>query len=85
MNKPKEILELEQVYSIKLTPLKRNINIMDSKNTFWEDKFEEIVGLNLSGNRICDISHLAQFKKLHSLNIADNEVHDILPLKELII
>jgi hypothetical protein len=84
MNKPKEILELEKIYAIRLTKIAlSNADIYSIRNRYQLNNNKEIVGLNLSGNKITEIKGLEQLKQLRKLSLHSNQITDIKGLKQL--
>ena len=82
MKKPKEIIALEKLYNIQLqqTFYKDDILNVDRNNLFLLDKKENVLGLNLSGNKIDEIKledNIVDFLQWH--NYFDSvDIYDIL-------
>jgi internalin A len=75
MNKPTQILELEKEYNILLD---QNITEHNHKvNSYGFDSEGNIIRLNLSGNKISDISSLKNLILLTNLNLSRNSLVDI--------
>ncbi|MCP2025924.1 Leucine-rich repeat (LRR) protein/GTPase SAR1 family protein [Flavobacterium sp. HSC-32F16] len=86
MEKTKEIIELENLYNIKLVPINREYNILDqvhNKNAFELNDNEEIIGLNFYSTGISDFKILQKFSKLCSLSIGLEKNNNFLFLKDL--
>ncbi len=76
--KPNLILDLEKTYGITL---KKVYSIY--QGGYVLDKDNNIVGLNLSNNKISDIESIKELKSLQELNLSNNEISDIESIKEL--
>ena len=83
MDKPIQILELEKEYNISITERASGINY--HKNSYKVDSKNEIVELNLSENKISDVSFLHNFNSLIVLSLNNNLILDISPLESLIL
>nr|WP_315184599.1 COR domain-containing protein [uncultured Flavobacterium sp.] len=85
MEKPKEIIELEKNYNIILSSQNKEYLITHPRNQNCYELNEnmELIGLNLSGNKISDISPLSNLTKLILLDIEENEIDDISSLSLL--
>ncbi|OOG65921.1 hypothetical protein, partial [Flavobacterium sp. A45] len=85
MNKPEIILAIENHYKITLNQKNKKYPLLDykNKNTFELNDRMEIIGLNLSGNQIFDNSILENLTLLNHLSLENNEITDILFLKNL--
>lgn len=85
MDKPKEIIELEEKYNIKFSLYDKKFEVIDSRNrnTYQLNENIEVIGLNLSANNISDISFLNSLTKLTHLNIEENQITDISILSQL--
>lgn len=79
MNKPKEIIELEEKYNIVFSLPDKKYGIIDSRNrnTYELNKNMEVNGLNLYANQISDISFISHLTELTHLNIGENQINDI--------
>jgi internalin A len=86
--KPPEILELEKIYGIELNELHSNkdweFEIRQNANCFLCNKSREVIGLNLSGNRIQEIKGLENLVQLTHLYLDSNEITEIQGLEKLI-
>lgn len=85
MTKPKQILELEKAFGIKLKEFldKKNSKGTEKKNSFIQNKQGEIIELNLIENNLKDISPIQNLKHLMYLYLDNNQLIDITPLKGL--
>lgn len=85
MEKPKEIIELEKNYNIIFLPYNATFDVIDARNrnTYQINENMEVIGLNLYGNNISDISFLSSLTKLTHLSIEENEINDIFTLSRL--
>jgi len=84
--KPKEILELEKFYKIKLNSfdtLEANTNF-DISNTYFIDEKNQLIGLILSGNGISDLNPIQHLIHLQSLDLSYNNISDLKPIQYLI-
>ena len=85
MKKPKEIIALEKLYNIQLqqTFYKDDILNVDRNNLFLLDKKENVLGLNLSGNKIDEIKGFEDVKEVLYLNFYNNSLKVIENLQHL--
>ena len=85
MNKPKEILEIEQRLKIQMSEVKMRWRIasLENSNTYLLDSSGGVIGLNLTHNQIQDISFLQGLTNLQILNLSRNKIQDISFLQEL--
>ena len=79
MGKPKEILELEEIYGITLKEMVLGLY----SNCYQLNNKGEIIGLDLSGNLIGDIKPLQKLTRLTKLDLYRNQISDIKPLQKL--
>lgn len=79
MNKPKEILELEKIYSLQLhqLPPGEDLELIEFKNHYEIDEENNVIGLNLSENKILDIKGLESLTYLSRLILYGNEISEI--------
>jgi Leucine-rich repeat (LRR) protein len=82
MDKPKEIIDLENALGIKLKELKDG-EIMQSDNHYQLDEAGILIGLNLSDNQLTDITPLKDLTSLTFLDLRQNQLTDITPLSKL--
>ncbi|WP_338813895.1 COR domain-containing protein [Bernardetia sp. Wsw4-3y2] len=77
--KPKEILELEKKFSVKLT--KRYslqvIREIVGINSYMLDKKNKIIGLNIRNTTFSDFSLVEELKNLIVLNLSENKIEKI--------
>ncbi|WP_308004979.1 hypothetical protein, partial [uncultured Chryseobacterium sp.] len=67
MEKPREILQIEDIYKIELTSLDSNLFYLGNArmlNTYSINEENEITHLCLTGNNIYDIGILQEFQDL---------------------
>lgn len=86
MNIASQISKIESLLNITLSEyiLKdNNLISYSNRNTYEVNSKGEIIGLNLIGNKIIDISFLNEFKSLKMLNLANNKVSNISVLQNL--
>lgn len=83
MHKPKEILELEEIYEIILLEKGLSINIDEFKNSYEINEKGEVTRLNLSTNQITEIKGLENFPHLSYLNLSENQINEIKGLENL--
>ena len=81
ISKPKEILELEKVYSITLTPTIENEFV--GFNCYQINSEYEIVGLSIFYNQIREIKGLEKLTKLKILDLSSNQISEIEGLEKL--
>ena len=75
--KTKDIKELEKFYDIQLTELDEEENIWEHRNAYKLSLLGNVVGLNLSSNRIEEIRHINSLTKLQELNLSRNKINKI--------
>jgi len=83
--KPEEILELEREYGVILEEIEFNTikdEVPDSR--FFSLRNQKVVAIGLIESRLDNIKSIAQFKDLEFLDLFDNEIEDISPLKGLV-
>jgi Leucine-rich repeat (LRR) protein len=78
MNKPKEILELEDIYGITLEESKLSL-----KHSYAVDKKGFVIRLNLSDNQLTEIKGLEKFANLQQLYLSNNQLTEIKGLEML--
>ena len=85
MEKPYHISSLESILNITISEYstKENIINYENRNTYIINIKGEVIGLNLIGNQINDISFLKNFTSLTELNLAYNTISDISAVKKL--
>lgn len=85
MEKPNHISHLESILKVIISEysIAENVENYDNRNTYTINGKGEIIGLNLIGNRINDISFLKNFTSLTELNLAHNLISDISAIKDL--
>ncbi|QHI38604.1 Internalin-A [Kordia antarctica] len=85
MNKPQEILELEEVYGITLTETKNegDITQYEKSNLYLLDANAQVIGLNLNDNEITKIQNLDKLTQLEVLNLSKNKISKIENLDKL--
>ncbi|RVT78714.1 TIR domain-containing protein [Flavobacterium sufflavum] len=81
MDKPTEILELEEYYGISLTESSSSFQ----NNSYSLNENHEIVGLNLSKCQISEISILKDLVSLTILKLGENKISDISSLENLVL
>ncbi len=81
MSKPKEILELEEFYGIELREVEK-LNLNDN-NEFKIDINNNIIELNISDNKISDLTPLRKLINLKLLWSSNNQITSLMPLEEL--
>ncbi|MDR3046393.1 MAG: leucine-rich repeat domain-containing protein [Bacteroidales bacterium] len=79
--KPKEILELEEIYQIRIEEKKVGLT---AKNTYTVNTKREITALDLSFNELTEIKGLESFTSLERLDLAYNQITEIKGLDNLI-
>jgi internalin A len=84
MNKPKEILELEQIYGITLVEGVPNKYGSVSRNCYAVDTKGVVTQLNLSANQLTDIKGFEHFVGLQELYLYGNQLTDIKGLEYLV-
>ncbi|MCD0475988.1 leucine-rich repeat domain-containing protein [Flavobacterium sp. EDS] len=86
MNKPTQILDLEDKYKITISQKNKKYSILEYKNqnTFEINENLEIIGLNLSYNEILDFSPFNNLNFLRFLNLQGNNITDISFLENLV-
>lgn len=85
MDKPLEILRIEQSYNVILELLPDGEDVLEDNfnNHFELDKDKNIIGLNLSGNEILEIKNFGSLDKLKKLALAGNQISEIKNLSSL--
>ena len=85
MNKPKEILELEKIYGIKLGLVVGDPDdtLFSNTRNCYELNYGEVTGLNLSDNRISEIKGLEKLTKLQRLYLSCTQISEIKGLEQL--
>ncbi len=85
MSKPAEILELEEILGFKFEETYKVDDILNNREsgTCLLNKNEGVIGLNIAGRRISDISFLQSFPNLIILNLSNNPISDISFLQSL--
>lgn len=84
--KPIQVLYIEQELQIELQEgnLDKIMGLRESRNNFIMNEKGEIVALNLSWNKISDLTFLSELKALTHLDLGGNQIEDISPLTSLI-
>jgi Leucine-rich repeat (LRR) protein len=80
---PKEILELEKIYGIKLREISLEKFSWETRNTYALNSNGEITDLNLRGNQISEIKGLEMLENLQTLYLAGNQISEIKGLETL--
>lgn len=82
--KPKEILEIENYYDLKLTPLieddrlESKVEFYKNENTFALNSKNEIIKINLKDNSLADLNVLSNIRKtVTHLNLAATRIQNI--------
>ncbi|MDR1116492.1 MAG: leucine-rich repeat domain-containing protein [Tannerella sp.] len=84
MNKPKEILELEEIYGITLEESRLDISRRwIGRNCYLVDKEGIVTHLNLSFNQLTEIKGLEKLVNLQQLYLYDNNLTEIKGLEKL--
>jgi internalin A len=83
MNKPEQILILENEIRIELNELDKKNSISDYPNHFELNSKNEIIGLNLANISIIDNSVLSSFIQLENLSISGSSFSDYSFFKKL--
>lgn len=85
MEKILQIKELERLLNISLTIIINieGIQIYNNHNSVVVNEEQNIIGLNLTGQQLKDISFLYILKDLEYLNLTNNQINDISILKGL--
>lgn len=78
--KPDKIYELEEKLGITLTARQ---NVWEYRNAYFLNQDNEVIGLNLSRNRIVEINWLEKFDKLQKLDLSANQIIKINGLENL--
>ena len=74
MNKPQEIINIELEFDISIQEYegKYDINDIRNRNTYQINDSNEIIGLNLVGNELTNITFLKKLPKIVSLNLGES-------------
>lgn len=83
MNKPDEILRIEEIYGIKIEEFDIKNPSPPEHNFYKLDKKNNVVSLNLSYNGITEIQCLEPLQQLTDLDLADNQITEIKGLESL--
>ena len=83
MDKPKEIIEIEEIYGITIKEIAINEILFSKQNTFRCDANRNITGLNLFDNQISEIKGLDKLNNLTKLYLSDNQISEIKGLDKL--
>lgn len=86
MEKTTQVIELERLLSLKLkvTQLVDDIKTSTKTKTVLLDENLRIIGLNLAGSQVRSIKALYVLTDLVYLNLTNNQISDLSPLKDLI-
>jgi len=82
INKPSEIIELEEIYGVVLNKEEGKFNIHgnDIDRGYWINSNRKVIGLSISDAGIIDINPIAKLKNLELLGLTGNLIEDICPL-----
>lgn len=83
MNDLEILAKIEEELEITLTKVEANDYSVSTKQIFFTDANDNVIGLEISGVPIKDLSLISEFKKLQKLVLTDNGIKDISPLEKL--
>ncbi len=82
--KPQQVIDLEKFYQITLNPLEKGeISYWDDPNTYQLNEKGEVIRLNLTENKISDLSALSGLTGLTELWLIGNQISDLSALSAL--
>ncbi|MBN8642956.1 MAG: leucine-rich repeat domain-containing protein [Flavobacteriales bacterium] len=83
MEKPKEIIEIEKFYNIILKPFPDEKGVENNKNHYFINDEEKITSINLTGNKISELTPLKNILSLENLYLGENRINYLSPLRNL--